>query len=254
MSTENMNDFQRALARKALARLEPARRGTIRQKWEAMETFMQEIRHMLLGMDGTLQVQWDHRSRSMFSMTLDSWDENDFQNRCQILVDWVSALVEHADPSAKGQFATKLNLVESIEKRVFIGHGRSKLWTELKDFLQDSLHLKWEEFNRESAAGFATTERLSQMLDAASFALLVMTGEDEHSDGKKHPRGNVIHEAGLFQGRLGFKRAIILLEEGCQEFSNIVGLTEIRFPKGDILARSEEIRKVLQREGILAKS
>jgi len=31
----------------------------------------------------------------------------------------------------------------------------------------------------------------------------------------------------LFQGRLEFHRAIILLEEGCSEFSNIVGLNQI---------------------------
>jgi predicted nucleotide-binding protein len=45
---------------------------------------------------------------------------------------------------------------------------------------------------------------------------------------------NVIHEVGLFQGRLGFKRAIVLLEEGCKEFSNIQGLGQIRYPKGNI--------------------
>ncbi|HEY7423990.1 MAG TPA: hypothetical protein VH682_07125, partial [Gemmataceae bacterium] len=58
-------------------------------------------------------------------------------------------------------------------------------------------------------------------------------------------------EVGLFQGRLGFERAIILLEEGCSEFSNIVGLTQIRFPKGNIMAKSEEVRRVLERECIL---
>jgi predicted nucleotide-binding protein len=39
---------------------------------------------------------------------------------------------------------------------------------------------------------------------------------------------NVVHEAGLFQGRLGFTRAIIMLEEGCEEFSNIEGLGQLR--------------------------
>jgi predicted nucleotide-binding protein len=34
----------------------------------------------------------------------------------------------------------------------------------------------------------------------------------------------VIHEAGLFQGKLGFARAIVLLEQDCNEFSNIAGL------------------------------
>jgi hypothetical protein len=60
----------------------------------------------------------------------------------------------------------------------------------------------------------------------------------------------VIHEVGLFQGRLGFRRAIVLLEEGCSQFSNIEGLTQIRFPEGRIEAKFEEIRRVLEREQI----
>ena len=62
---------------------------------------------------------------------------------------------------------------------------------------------------------------------------------------------NVIHEAGLFQGNLGFDKAILLLEEGCQEFSNIQGLGQIRFPKGNIKASFEDVRRVLEREGVL---
>ena len=116
----------------------------------------------------------------------------------------------------------------------------------LTEFLADRLHLDWDEFNRESAAGIPTPLRLEQLLEDACFAFLVMTGEDEHPDGTKHARENVIHEAGLFQGRLGFKRAIVLLEEGCAEFSNIHGLTHIRFPKGQIQAAFEDIRRVLE--------
>jgi predicted nucleotide-binding protein len=59
------------------------------------------------------------------------------------------------------------------------------------------------------------------MLEESALAILVMTGEDELLDGKVHPRLNVVHEAGLFQGRLGFSRTLILLEEGTEEFSNI---------------------------------
>jgi predicted nucleotide-binding protein len=140
----------------------------------------------------------------------------------------------------------------SQRKAVFIGHGRSNLWRDLKDFFADRLRVPWDEFNRESTAGKSNKERLEEMLNNASFAFLVMTAEDEHSDKTMHARENVIHEIGLFQGRLGFSKAIILLEEPCTEFSNIHGLTQIRFPNGDILAKSEEIRRVLEREGILA--
>ncbi|MDG4885447.1 TIR domain-containing protein [Mesorhizobium sp. WSM4884] len=135
--------------------------------------------------------------------------------------------------------------------RIFIGHGRSHVWRDLKDFLSDRLHLEWDEFNRESAAGVSTTERLENMLDNATFAFLVMTAEDQTADGTLNPRMNVVHEAGLFQGRLGFKRAIILLEEGCQDFSNVTGLGQIRFPPGNVDAKRDEIRQVLEREGIV---
>ena len=77
-----------------------------------------------------------------------------------------------------------------------------------------------------------------------------MTGEDVHADEAAHARENVIHEAGLFQGRLGFERAIILLEEGCSQFSNIHGLTHISFPKGDLTPAFEYIRQVLERENV----
>lgn len=123
-------------------------------------------------------------------------------------------------------------------------------WRELKDFVSDRLGLPWDEFNRVPVAGVTNITRLAQMLEQASFAFLVMTAEDEQVDGNHHARMNVIHEVGLFQGRLGFERAIVLLEEGCEEFSNIQGLGQIRFPKGNISAIFEDIRAVLEREGI----
>ncbi len=135
--------------------------------------------------------------------------------------------------------------------RVFIGHGRSSQWRELKDFLAERLHLSWDEFNRVPVAGFHTAERLQQMLDSSTFAFLVLTGEDEQLDSSRQARMNVVHEAGLFQGRLGFTKAILLLEDGCAEFSNIHGLSQIRFPVDRISAAFEEVRRVLEREKVI---
>lgn len=134
---------------------------------------------------------------------------------------------------------------------IFIGHGRSHAWRDLKDFLKERVQLPVDEFNRMSVAGTTTVERLNEMLDSARLAFLVMTAEDEESEGKARARQNVVHEVGLFQGRLGFKKAIVLLEEGCEEFSNIAGLSQIRFPKGNVAATFEEVRRVLEREGLL---
>jgi predicted nucleotide-binding protein len=100
-----------------------------------------------------------------------------------------------------------------------------------------------------SSLGVLISPRLLHL--SAKMLYLIMTGEDEHADGKQHARQNVIHEAGLFQGRLGFERAIVLFEDGCEEFSNIQGLGQIRFPKGNISAIFEDIRRVLERKGVI---
>jgi predicted nucleotide-binding protein len=134
--------------------------------------------------------------------------------------------------------------------KIFIGHGKSLVWRELKDFIADRLNLSYDEFNAQSAAGMHTIQRLSQMMNDAKFAFLILTAEDELADGAKQARMNVVHEVGLFQGRLGFERAILLVEEGCQQFSNVHGLTHISFPPQKISAVFEEVRRVLEREKI----
>ena len=137
------------------------------------------------------------------------------------------------------------------EHRVFIGHGRSAVWKDLRDFLERRLNLQVEEFNSDQAAGKTVTGRIDEMLDRCTFAFLVMTGEDEHADATLHARENVVHETGRAQQKLGSKRAIVLLEEGCTPFSNLQGIVYIAFPRGKIRASFEDIREVLEREQII---
>jgi len=134
---------------------------------------------------------------------------------------------------------------------VFIGHGHSRAWIALRDLLRDQLHLSVDEYNVVPTAGISTVERLTEMLHTAEFAFLVLTAEDEQMDGSMRARENVIHEAGLFQGKLGFRKAIILLENGCGEISNMAGLGHIRFDRDNMQANFEEVRGVLEREKIL---
>jgi predicted nucleotide-binding protein len=135
-------------------------------------------------------------------------------------------------------------------KRIFIGHGRSLLWRELKDFIVDDLKLLHDELDRISVAGRPITDRLNEMLSDAMFAFLVLTAEDQQIDGSQRARQNVVHEAGLFQGRLGFGRAILLVEENVDEFSNSSGLVQIRFPRGRIQAIFYQVQRSLLQGGI----
>ncbi|MFZ3201347.1 MAG: nucleotide-binding protein [Candidatus Acidiferrales bacterium] len=134
------------------------------------------------------------------------------------------------------------------EVKVFIGHGADPQWKDLKDHLHEKHGYAVEAYEIGSRSGHAIRDILEEMLKASSFALLVMTGEDETKDGKILARQNVVHEAGLFQGRLGFGRAIIILEDGTEEFSNIAGLQQIRFSKGKIRETFGDVLAVLERE------
>jgi predicted nucleotide-binding protein len=75
-----------------------------------------------------------------------------------------------------------------------------------------------------------------------------MTGEDETAEGGLRARQNVVHEAGLFQGRLGFSRAIAVIEEAVEVFSNLDGVQQIRFPQGRIREAFGDVVATLRRE------
>jgi len=131
---------------------------------------------------------------------------------------------------------------------VFVGHGRSALWRDLKDHLAEKHGYRVEAYEVGARAGHTIRDILADMLGKSSFACLVLTAEDEMADGTMRARQNVIHETGLFQGRLGFNKAIVLLEDGTEEFSNIQGIQQIRFTKGSIKETFGEVLATLRRE------
>ncbi|WP_127901036.1 TIR domain-containing protein [Solirhodobacter olei] len=132
--------------------------------------------------------------------------------------------------------------------RIFIGHGRNNIWRDLKDHLSDQHHYKIEAYETGARAGHTIRDIIGDMSESSDIAFLVLTAEDELTTGDFQARPNVIHETGLFQGTLGFARAIVLLEEGCQEFSNLFGIQQIRFSKGNIKETFGDVLATIQRE------
>jgi len=116
---------------------------------------------------------------------------------------------------------------------VFIGHGRSPVWRVLADHLRDHHGCRIITYESAPRAGQSIADILREMSSEASFAVLVHTAEDEQPDGKVRARQNVVHETGLFQGRLGFGRTIVVRERGCDDFSNLAGIQELTY-EGDI--------------------
>jgi 8-oxo-dGTP pyrophosphatase MutT (NUDIX family) len=130
---------------------------------------------------------------------------------------------------------------------VFIGHGRSSAWRVLADHLRDHHGYPVITYDSEPRAGQATTDVLTRLVKQAGFAILVHTAEDEQAGGGLRARQNVVHETGLFQGRLGFSRAIIVRQRGCDAFSNLAGLHELHYT-ADIKEAFGEVVAALRRE------
>lgn len=131
---------------------------------------------------------------------------------------------------------------------IFIGHGQSSEWRDLKDHLVEQHKYAVEAFDIGARAGHTVRDILDQLLKRSTFAIVVMTGEDEQGDGVLHARQNVVHEAGLFQGRLGFARVIVAVEHGCELFSNLDGVIQLRFQPGHIKEIFGDVAATLRRE------
>ena len=143
---------------------------------------------------------------------------------------------------------SRLPSVPAQRPVIFIGHGRNTQWRDLKDHLTDKHGYDVQAFEVGARAGHGIRDILEQLLERSTFAILVMTGEDEQEDGALRARQNVVHEAGLFQGRLGFSRAICAVEDSCEVFSNNAGIIQLRFAPGHIQEIFGDVVATLRRE------
>lgn len=134
---------------------------------------------------------------------------------------------------------------------VFIGHGQSPLWSRVSEHLKERFALSVKAFESDSRTGRSVVGVMSELLDTCSFAIVVMTGDDETADGAHRARQNVLHEIGLFQGRLGFDRVAILVQDGIEKFSNIDGLQYISFGGNKIEHTYFELEQMLRRERVI---
>lgn len=134
---------------------------------------------------------------------------------------------------------------------IFVGHGHGDLYLRVVTYLTRRLNLEVDYFEDEVRAGYTNLEVVQNMLNKASFAVVVATADDATDEGKIRARQNVVHEIGLFQGKLGFRKVAVLRQNGTEEFSNLAGYQELRFDKNDINSKFEDLRQMLVREGVL---
>jgi predicted nucleotide-binding protein len=186
----------------------------------------------------TLEKKMEARKRVLQVLRDDVVEHQDF---------WETQLI----PKRSGAAGTFLSLKPN---KIFLGHGGNPLWSKVHFHLKDELRLNVQAWESESRASRYPLDVLKQLLDSCTFAVLVQTGEDRTSDGNVRARQNVIHEIGLFQGRLGFERVALVEQEGVESFSNIHGLQVVRFPGQTIEAAYYELDRMLVREKLVEQA
>jgi len=135
-------------------------------------------------------------------------------------------------------------------RAMFIAHGTDPQRRLLRQFVEEECGIPVHTYEREREAGDPAAA-LSHCLERCSFAACVLTAQDQMSHGAGRAEQHVVHQAGLSHGRYGFGRVAILVEEGCELFSNLSGLVRLDFPRGQIATTFWRLRRMLQREGLL---
>jgi hypothetical protein len=236
--------------------------GDVQWQFDTPEEFFAELRKPFTDASVTISIRSKHRNArgEVFGWAYEwqisvEWFERETTVEVTMggrsRVEEVMGIFEVAAPRMLIPVA---ELPPDPKPRLFIGHGHSKAWVDLSSHLRDLHGYEIVAFETGARAGHSVRDILDDMLDESAFAIIVMTAEDEQKqdEGDVNPkmraRQNVVHEAGLFQGRLGFSRAVILLENGTEPFSNLDGVQYIPFSHDNIRETFGDVLATLRRE------
>jgi sugar/nucleoside kinase (ribokinase family) len=136
---------------------------------------------------------------------------------------------------------------DELPPGIFLAHGHDPQWRRLRQFLEDECRVPVHSLEGESEDRVVAMRRV---LALCSFAICLLTAEDVMQAGGAHADQNVIHQAGLFQGRYGFSRVLLLVGAGVESFSNVSGLVALSFGEDMVESTFWQIARLLRREGL----
>ena len=131
---------------------------------------------------------------------------------------------------------------------IVVGHGKSPLWKPLRDRIAEVIRLPCHGFQQVPLPGLGTMAAMLEVMPKSRFAILVLTREDVETEGELATQLNIVRLAGLFQGRLGFTRVLLLLEECATLLPGVKDLPLLVFPEGNPLAVWPKILAILENE------
>jgi sugar/nucleoside kinase (ribokinase family) len=135
---------------------------------------------------------------------------------------------------------------EATPRGVFVAHGGNPQWRAVKAFVEEDMRLPVFSFESGVWSGTQVTDALDDLLARCGFAVCVLTAEDLGTDGEWRARQNVIHEVGLFQGRYGFDRVILLVEEGIRAVPRTAEPFTVTFPRNRIDTAFWRLRRMFR--------
>ena len=164
--------------------------------------------------------------------------------------------ISKRDADAVHQIIIRVQEVLMQEKnRVFLSFGHNELLKlRLKDFIQNTLGIRTIVLADQPARGLTIVERLEKAAKQCSFALILLTKDDEQKDDAVRARQNVIHELGFFQGKYGRENVVLLAERGVELFSNISGIVRIEFEPAHFESIFDPLRREIESSSLFPGS
>jgi sugar/nucleoside kinase (ribokinase family) len=138
----------------------------------------------------------------------------------------------------------------AARRGVFVAHGSDPQWRQVEAFLEHECGLPVQTLSTQ-VQGADLAEELRGHLAQCGFAVCVLTADAAGPGDLGYADQSVVHQAGLLQGRYGFRRVAILVEQGCQAFSNVAGLIRLDFPNGHIESTFWQLERMLRREDLV---
>jgi predicted nucleotide-binding protein len=149
-------------------------------------------------------------------------------------------------------FPELTNVARAAPRRVFLAHGPSPEWEKMHTFLAHDGEIFVETFDADDVEqGLeSSSSRIAQRIEQCGFAVCLLVDDKGDSEATAANQ-QVLQYAGVFQGRYGFERVALVVEEGCEVLSNVAGLIRLEYPRGDIDRVFWRLEQMLRREGLI---
>lgn len=138
------------------------------------------------------------------------------------------------------------NEAEEYFLTIFVSHGKSPLWQEVANYIEQKLAHEVVELTDAVNQGRTVIQKLEQDTEECAFAIIILTADDDAASGSPRSREKIIHEIGYCQGTFGRENVLVLKQDGVEEFSDLAGIVYVPFAGDDIKSAFSRIQTEIE--------